>query len=440
MRYYSTNHQSPKASLAEAISHSQAPDGGLYMPDSLPRIPKAFFNNIAEMSDSEISYFVANNLFGSDFSSSEIKSIGESTFSFPIPLVEIEPRIYALELFHGPTNNVKDIASRFTARMLKSLKRDSSRPLNVLISTNGNSGTAIAYGCLDLEGVNVFALYPRTTPPERARQISSLGNNVHAIRVDGTIDDCRRMLNQAISDTALNEEILLTSANSVNIGRVLPHSITYFIAYARLMAIIDKESPIYVSVPCGNSGCLIAGYFAKMMGLPIEKFVAACNYNGSFARYLANGQLDDCPPASTRTLAYAMDMCRPTNAPRFHDVCGGDASILHRDILPSTCSDDEIRHTIRDVYDRTGYVLDPHSAVAYKGLKEHLPQDACGIVMASAHPCRSAATVSEIIGRDIFGTAERKPESQTQGKPAETIIAPTFPALKKYIHNTLQQR
>lgn len=414
---------------------SEAADGGLYMPDSLPRLPRAFFNNIAEMSATEISYSVASSIFGGDLAPEVIKTIGDQTFSFPIPLVEVEPGIYALELFHGPTMNAKDIGARFCARLLAALNPHPGKPLNVLVSTNGNSGSAVANGFHWLDGVNVFAMYPKGTPAQQVAQIASLGANVHAISVGGTIDDCRSMLVSALADRKLNEEMMFTCANSVNIGRVLPHSIVYFLAYAQLLAVNEKPGPICVSVPCGNSGGLLAGCFAVGMGLPVGKLVGACNANASFARYFERGNIDDCPAHSVKTLAYAMDTCRPTNACRFHDLCGGDVARLKSFLSTSVCSDEEIAETMRDVHRRTGYLLDPHSAVAYASLKKEMPAGSTGIFLATAHPARSAKAVEEITGVKV----DVPPMLARFGKQAlrEASIPPTYPALKKYINRIL---
>lgn len=435
MQYHSTSQRFNKASLAQAIMRSEAVDGGLYMPDSLPRLPKAFFNNIAEMSPTEISYSVANSIFGGDLPSDVIKNIGDQTFNFPIPLVEVEPGIYALELFHGPTMNAKDIGARFCARLLAALNPHPGKPLNVLVSTNGNSGSAVANGFHWVDGVNVFAMYPKSTPAHLVAQIASLGANVHAISVNGTIDDCRRMLTSALADPKLNEEMMFTCANSVNIGRVLPHSIVYFIAFSQLMAKVEKAGPICVSVPCGNSGGLLAGCFAMNMGLPIDKLVGACNANASFARYFEHGNIEDCPSHSTRTLAYAMDTCRPTNACRFNDLCGGDVSRLKPSLATSICSDAEIADTMRDVYGRTGYLLDPHSAVAYASLKKEMPAGASGIFLATAHPARSARAVEEITGVKV--KMPSKLEHFSKQSMREASMPPTYPALKKYINRIL---
>lgn len=435
MEYHSTSQRFNKASLAQAIMRSEAVDGGLYMPDSLPRLPKALFNNIAEMSSTEISYSVANSLFGGDLSSEVIKKIGDQTFNFPIPLVEIEPGIYALELFHGPTMNAKDIGARFCARLLAALNPHPGKPLNVLVSTNGNSGSAVANGFHWVDGVNVFAMYPKGTPAHLVAQIASLGANVHAISVNGTIDDCRRMLTSALADPKLNEEMMFTCANSVNIGRVLPHSIVYFIAYSQLMALTEKPGPICVSVPCGNSGGLLAGCFAMKMGLPIDKLVGACNANASFARYFERGNIDDSPAHSVKTLAYAMDTCRPTNACRFHDLCDGDVTRLKPWLSTAICSDADIAETMSDVYRRTGYVLDPHSAVAYSSLKKEMPAGATGIFLATAHPARSARTVEEITGVKVKVPSNL--ERFSKQSVSEVTMPPTYPALKKYINRIL---
>lgn len=436
MQYYSTARKSPNVTLTHAIMHSEAPDGGIYLPASLPKLPRAFFNNISEMSPTEISYFVANSLFGSQFSSSTLKRIGEQTFSFPMPLVKIEEGIYVMELFHGPTLNVKDISGKFTALLLSAIRDVLDKPLNLLVSTNGNSGIAVSMGCVDLPLVNVFALYPKATPEHLSAQISGIGRNVHAVRVNGTIDDCRRMVCAALKDQCLNSEMLFSCANSVNLGRILPHIICYFQAYAQLAAQEPKHGAVYMSVPTGNGGGLMAAYMAMQMGMPLTKLVSACNENAAFARFMETGKIESCPPASKRTLAYAMDTCRPTNLPRFIDICKGNMQALRDKIVADVCTDAEIRATIADVHRRTGYVLDPHAAVAYKALKQNLPAGATGIVTATAHPARSAAVVSEIIGKEIEVPAQLRP------KPSATLvesqIPSTFPALKKFILNTLK--
>lgn len=433
MQYYSTNHKSCNVSLREALLQSTAGDGGLYMPQQVKQLPSAFFKNIKEMTTSEISYFVSNSLFGEEIKSEILKYIGDSALSFSMPLVQIEPGIYAMELFHGPTMSVKDIGARYLARLHGRISSKFSQTINVLVASNGNSGSAIANGFHMVDGVNVFALYPQDIPAQSAASINDLGKNVHALKVNGSIDDCRRMVTSVLTDKKLNENIHFTSANTLNIGRVLPQSIAFFLAYAQLLRQMPKAKDITVSVPTGNAGNLLAGYIAKIMGLPIGPLVAACNANGCFAHYLATGNTEPMAK-SVRTLAYAMDTCQAANIERFRELCHGDVKLLANDIVGAVCSDDDIRHTITDVYSRTGYVLDPHSAVAYKALKDAKSPDSIGIVMATAHPAKSAELIQQLTGKKI-----EHPNAQKRfnhGSTFEMKIHPTYPALKKYILQT----
>ena len=436
MRYYSTNHHSPNVTLKDALTRSEAIDGGIYMPERLPSFPQAFFNNIAEMSPTEISYFVANNLFNDDIPSSKIKEIGDKVFERTMPLVEIEPNIFAMELFHGPTKNVKDIALRFSARCISALHASPDRPINVLVASSGNSGQAVANGFINIEGVNVFVLYPKDTPMARIEPIRNLGNNVRTVPVNGNIEDCRSIVANALSDKKLNENYLITCANSINIGRILPQTICFFIAYAMLKNKFDGLNEMKVSVPCGNCGDLLAGYFSTLMGLPISKLVAASNANGSFGKFLEDGKMD-MPLTYTHTLAYALDCCRPSNLPRFYDVCNGDLSKLREKIVASSCTDDEIRATIVDVYNRTGYMLDPHSAVAYYGLKKNLQDGEKGVFFATAHPSKFPKLIKELLGKEFEHPVGAACSYKSRGK--ENALPPTYPAFKKYLNAILTQ-
>lgn len=430
MLYYSTKHQSPKVSLKEAISHSEAPDGGLYMPERIPPLPKAFFRNIPEMTLGEISYVVANTFFGDDIPSAELKRIVDETSNFPIPLVEIEPGIYALELFHGPTMTIKDIGARFLARMTRYLRMHEKEPLNVIAATNGNTGSAVANGICGVEDINIYVLYPRTVTRTQVAHFTSLGGNVHAIKVDGTIDDCRRILAAAMADPEMNEKLMLTTATSVNIGRLLPKVAVFFYGYSRLLAQKENVGDVWVSVPSGNLGNLLAGYIAIKMGLPLRKLIAACNANGAFHKYLSDGALPE-KRQTISTCAYAMDTMEPANIDRIMDLCQGNLSTLRQNVASGMVADDEIRHTINDVYARTGYMLDPHSAVGYRCLRDKLPQGAAGIVLATAHPAKSIDIMTDITGRAV-----ELPLPLTRfmnDRHREATIPPTYPAFKKIL-------
>lgn len=432
MRYYSSNHNSPSVGLKDAILHSEAPDGGLFLPETIKKLPQAFFNNIAEMSPTEIAYFVGNTLFSPDIPSATIKRIGEQTFNFDMPMREIEPGIYAYELFHGPTGSVKDIGTRFLARLLSALHP--GKPVNLLVATSGNAGSAITHGFYGVEGVNVYVFYPRNTPQSMAAQFVDLGGNIHAVRVNGTIDACRSIVATALADPKLNEQVNFTSANTVNIGRILPQVITYFQVYGKALALEPKMGPLRIGVPCGNAGNLFAGFMAKMMGCPIDKLIASCNANASMCRFLENGKLDSTTPTK-RTLAYALDNSNPANIPRFLDVCHGNLDILRRSIIGAAYSDEAITNTIRDIYRRTGYLMGPHSAISYLAVRDNMAPGGTGIFLATAHPGRSADAVSDIIGARV--ELPHRLQCSYQKRLKEEMLPPTYPALRKYLLQSL---
>ncbi len=432
MKFYSSAHSSPIVDLKDAIIRSEAPDGGLYMPAAVRKLPQAFFNNLSEMSDAEISYFVANTLFGPDIPADIIKRVSEETFNFEMPLVHLDSNIYSYELFHGPTKSVKDIGTRFLARTLVALHRQKEGKLHLLLATSGNGGNAITHGFYGVDGVEVYVLYPKSTPLSLSSQFSQMGGNIHALRVNGTIDDCRSMVATALADPKLNEKVRFTSANSANIGRVLPQVICYFQAFAKLKAACPKCESAWFSVPCGNAGNLYAANIARQMGLPIERIIAACNANASIVHYLASGRID--PNAATqRTLAYALDNAHPANIPRFDDVCGGDVSKLRAYMSADSCDDAALADTIRETYSKYHYLMGPHSAISYYCLKHNLPADKVGIFLATAHPSRSADSVIKIIGEGESSLHLKTKHRINCGKSKETFLAPTYPALRKYL-------
>ncbi len=437
MKFYSSAHNSPIVDLKEAIIRSEAPDRGLYMPESIRKLPQAFFNNLSEMSVVEISYFVANTLFGPDVPANTIKRICEETFNFDMPLVNLDPNIYSFELFHGPTKSVKDIGTRFLARLLVALHGRNDAKLHLLLATSGNTGNAITHGFYGVDGVEVFALYPNTTPQSMSSQFARMGRNIHAVRVNGSIDDCRQLAAAALADPKLNEKVCLTSANSVNIGRVLPQVLCYFQAFAKLKAENPKCDSVWFSVPCGNAGNLYAATIARQMGLPIERIIAACNANAAMVKYLESGRLD--PDAVTqRTLAYALDNAHPANIPRFDDICAGDVSRLRSYMSAAACDDDALSDVIRSTYTNHHYLMGPHSAISYYCLKKSLPKDKTGIFLATAHPSRSVDSVKHILGDEI-SLDMSFPKRDYADKNKETFMAPTYPALKKYLMKFVDQ-
>lgn len=390
-------------------------------------MPQAVFNNISEMSLSEVSYFLGNTLLGADLPSATIKRIVEEALSFPIPLVKVEEGIYALELFHGPTHAVKDVSSRLLGRVLGALRLGDDRPINALLATNGNSGNAIAHGLYGIPGVNVVALFPKGLPQKRIAQLSSLGGNIHPVTVNGTIDQCRKMIGDAMRDEKFSEDMRLTIVNSLNIGRVLPNIVNYFWAYAQLLQAEEKPEGLWMSVPTGNGGNLVAGCYARMMGLPVERLIGACNANGGFDRLLHGEPMRQ---DTIRTLAFGMDTPRPCNTPRFEAMCGGDMAKLRESVGSRTCTDEEISQAIVDVYERTGYLLEPHSATAYISLKETLPEGKTGIFMATSHPYRSAKLINSLLGLKLeLPGALKVGNADGHGS---SMLPPTYPALRKY--------
>lgn len=435
MNYYSTNNPHYTSSLSEAVTQGLAPDGGLYMPERIPSIPMAFFKHIGQMSLQEIAFVVASTLFGDDIQSDNLKKIVTETLSFDIPLKEVEPGIYALELFHGPTLAFKDVGARFMARMLALFNNkggDNENVVNVLVATSGDTGSAVANGFLDVPGVRVFVLYPQGKVSRiQEAQFTTLGRNITAIEVDGTFDDCQAMVKSAFIDPSLNSTLTLTSANSINVARFLPQMFYYFHAYARLAEMGVPVDRLTVSVPSGNFGNICSALIAKRMGLNISHFIAANNRNDVFLQYLLTGKY--VPRPSVQTVANAMDVGNPSNFARILDLYGGSYDDICRDISGFTYNDDQILHTVSELYNRTGYVLDPHGAVAYRALKDGIEPGAIGIFLETAHPAKFKSAVDSAIGTDL--PIPSKLAMFMRGEKQTVKMSPQYPALRKFLLN-----
>lgn len=401
MKYYSTNHNSPDVSLAEAVVKGLAPDRGLYMPERIERLPREFFDNIDEMSFHEIACRVARAFFGEDIPGDELDAIVCDTLSFPTPVVEVEPGIYSLELFHGPTLAFKDVGARFMARLLQYfIKRgDDHRKVHVLVATSGDTGSAVANGFLGVDGINVHVLYPKgKVSPIQECQFTTLGQNITAIEVDGVFDDCQRLVKSAFLDGELNDRLLLTSANSINVARFLPQAFYYFNAYAQLKK-AGMADNLVVCVPSGNFGNITAGLIAHRMGLPIKRFIAANNANDVFFKYLQNGEYE--PRPSIATIANAMDVGDPSNFARILDLYGNDHARITSLISGTTYSDGLIAKTMEECFKNTGYILDPHGAVGYRALKQSLRPGETGVFLETAHPAKFKDTVETHIECEV---------------------------------------
>lgn len=400
MKYYSTKKQSADVTLQEAVVKGLAPDKGLYMPEKIKTLPQSFYDNIGNMTFQEIAYKVADAFFGEDIDAPTLKQIVYDTLNFDTPLVHVEDKIYSLELYHGPTLAFKDVGARFMARLLGYfIKKQGQSDVKVLVATSGDTGSAVANGFLGVQGIHVYVLYPKAKVSTiQECQFTTLGQNITAIEVDGTFDDCQALVKTAFLDDELNKKLNLTSANSINVARFIPQAFYYFNAYAQL-AKLGKAGNVVFCVPSGNFGNLTAGLIAKRMGLPVKRFIAANNRNDIFLRYLETGEYK--PRQSVQTIANAMDVGDPSNFARILDLYNHSHESVINDISGVSYDDNQIRKTVKDTYIRTGYLLDPHGACAFEALKEKLKPDETGIFLETAHPAKFLETVESIIGEKV---------------------------------------
>ena len=400
MRYYSTNKKSECVSLRDAVVNGLAEDRGLYMPEKINKLPEEFFKDIDKMSSQEISYEVAKAFFGDDVETDALKKIVYDTLSFDCPVKNICNNIWTLELFHGPTLAFKDVGARFMARLLEYfIRQESQQTVNVLVATSGDTGSAVANGFLGVDGIHVYVLYPKGKVSKiQESQFTTLGNNITAIEIDGVFDDCQNLVKNAFMDKELNNSMKLTSANSINVARFLPQAFYYFNAYARMKE-LGKADKFVVCVPSGNFGNITAGLFAREMGLPIKRFIAANNANDVFYQYLQTGNY--VPKPSIQTIANAMDVGDPSNFARILELYGHDHAAIKAVISGATYSDDSIRETMKACNDSFGYVLDPHGACAFRALSEGLADDENGVFLETADPAKFKETVENAIGQKI---------------------------------------
>ena len=401
MIYYSTNKKAPVATLEKAVVKGLAEDRGLYMPEQIRQLPNEFFDNIQDMSFQELSYRVADAFFGEDVDAESLKRIVYDTLSFDCPVKRVTDNIYSLELFHGPTLAFKDVGARFMARLLQYFikKEGETKEVNVLVATSGDTGSAVANGFLGVEGIHVYVLYPKgKVSPIQECQFTTLGKNITAIEVDGVFDDCQALVKSAFMDEELNNHMKLTSANSINVARFLPQSFYYFNAYARMKA-LGLADNLVMCVPSGNFGNICSALFGRQMGLPVKRFIAANNANDIFYNYLQTGKYE--PKASIQTLANAMDVGDPSNFARIYDLHNGSHEAITEYISGATYKDEQIRATMQQCYNETGYTLDPHGACGYQALKDLLNDGEVGVFCETAHPAKFKEKVDEIIGIDV---------------------------------------
>ncbi|MFN2423330.1 MAG: threonine synthase [Cryomorphaceae bacterium] len=396
MLYYSTKNPDHKATLSEAVFRGLAPDGGLYLPVEFRPLSAAFFDGLAEMDFSEINYTVAKALIGDSVPDGILRDISAKAVNFPTPVVEIEPGIFSLELFHGPTLAFKDVGARFMALLLGYFAETQQENIKVIVATSGDTGGAVAAGFFNVPGVEVYILYPKGRVSSiQEKQLTTWGKNITAIEVEGSFDECQALAKKMLGDKELNSRFKITSANSINIARLIPQSFYYFHLYAQLK---NREQPIAVCVPSGNFGNLTAGLMGKKLGLPIELFVAATNANDVVPAFMETGTYR--PRASVQTISNAMDVGSPSNFERMQDLFGTAAADFAPFLEADGWSDDETREAMRDVYTRTGYMLDPHGAVGYLGIKKALKTrpNSLGVLLETAHPAKFAEVTESTLG------------------------------------------
>jgi threonine synthase len=429
MRYYSTNGKAPLASLREAVVGGLAPDRGLYMPERIKPMPKAFFRDLPKLDLRDTAFAVATNYFGEDVEPEALERIVYSALNFRIPAVEVSSRICSLELFHGPTLAFKDVGARFMARLLAYFNEDESQEVNVLVATSGDTGSAVANGFLGVEGVRVFVLYPKgRVSPIQECQFTTLGQNVTALEIDGSFDDCQALVKSAFMDAELKARKKLTSANSVNVARFLPQSFYYFHGVGQMQK-MGRGEDLVICVPSGNFGNLCSALFAVRMGLPVKRMIAANNRNDVFLQYLQTGLYN--PRPSIATLANAMDVGDPSNFARILDLYGGDWDAIRAFLSGYSVDDETILSTIRDCRWQTGYILDPHGACAYKALTEGLNDGENGLFCETAHPAKFKDTVEKATNQSV-GIPDRL-AAFLRGEKKSVPLPADFQAFKDYL-------
>ena len=418
------------ASLQDAVVKGLASDKGLFMPEAIKPLPKEFFDTIETLSFQEIAYRVADAFFGEDVPADVLKEIVYDTLSFDAPLVKVTDNIYSLELFHGPTLAFKDVGGRFMARLLGYfIRKQGQNNVNVLVATSGDTGSAVANGFLGVEGIHVYVLYPKGKVSEiQEKQFTTLGQNITSLEVDGTFDDCQALVKSAFMDQELNNHLLLTSANSINVARFLPQAFYYFYAYAQLKK-LGKADHVVMCVPSGNFGNITAGLFGKQMGLPISRFIAANNKNDIFYQYLQTGVYN--PRPSIATIANAMDVGDPSNFARVLDLYNHSHEAITAEISGATYTDEQIRETVKKVYKETGYLLDPHGACGYRALEEGLNAGETGVFLETAHPAKFLETVESIIEDKVEIPA--KLQEFMKGEKKSLPMTKAFEDFKEYL-------
>lgn len=429
MQLYSTNNKSNIVSLREAVFKGLPEDKGLFMPMSIPVLPKTFIDNLDQYSFQEIAFTVAKNLLQAAIPDDDLKQIIERSITFPAPVVQLDPNRYILELFHGPSLAFKDFGARFMAQLMSYFNKGEDQELTILVATSGDTGGAVAAGFYKTPGIRVVILYPSGKVSFlQEKQLTTLGENITALEVDGTFDDCQALVKKAFLDMDLNQKHRLSSANSINIARLIPQSFYYFEAYKQIK---NKDLPISFCVPSGNFGNLTAGLFAKQMGLPIHHFIAATNANDVVPEYLTTSTFT--PRPSVRTLSNAMDVGNPSNFARMLDLYCSTWNIMREDISGFAFTDEQTKNAIREVRQKYNYVIDPHGAIGYLALNAYLENNhnVQGVILETAHPAKFKDDVESILQQSI--DVPKRLQDLSDKKKVALEISKDFTDFKRWL-------
>ncbi len=385
MMYYSLNNKNYKVGFQEAVINGLAPDSGLYFPEEITPLSSSFYDTIENLSNEEIAYQVISPFIGEEISETALKQIIKETLCFNFPVISVEKNIFSLELYHGPTMAFKDVGARFMSRCLEYFNQKSNKKITVLVATSGDTGGAVANGFLGAKNVDVVILYPSGKVSDfQELQLTALGQNITALEVDGTFDDCQDMVKKAFLDSDLNFKNL-TSANSINIARWLPQMFYFFFAYAALK---KQDKPIIVSCPSGNFGNICAGIMAKRLGLPLTHFVASTNVNDTVPRFMSDGNFN--PNPTIATISNAMDVSNPSNFVRIQELYHHDLEQFKKDFSAYSFTDEETKIALQNIYESHQYIAEPHGVIGYLGLKKELEKhgDSIGVFLETAHPIK----------------------------------------------------
>ncbi|MCB9285593.1 MAG: threonine synthase [Lewinellaceae bacterium] len=430
MRYYSTKNKNHLASLQEAVLRGLPPDNGLYMPEHIPAFSSGEVQAMASWALTDIAFHAAKKFLAGDVPEEVIGSIVRKAIHFDAPLVSLTDNLHILELFHGPTLAFKDFGARFMAHLMGWLVRGDDRKLTILVATSGDTGGAVASGFLGVEGIEVIILYPSgKVSPLQEKQLTSLGQNITALEIEGTFDDCQALVKQAFLDPGLSEKLRLSSANSINISRLIPQTFYYLYAATRPQL---AGSPIVFSVPSGNFGNLCAGLIARRMGAPIEHFIASTNVNAVVPEYLGSGQFQ--PRPSIATISNAMDVGNPSNFWRMAELYDQDPEHMRKDITGLAFSDEATRTAMKEVYDRFGYTIDPHGAVGYLGWKTYEarhPGKRQGIVVETAHPAKFTEVVEDVLAIKVPLPSQL--QAVAAGEKQSRLFPVNFPQFRTFL-------